>query len=47
MTNTKTYTTYIFLRLGNWSAMHIWDNRFSTAEYEKMGFKIKIYNFKD
>lgn len=47
MVSNKAYTTYIFLRKGNWSAIHIWDNRLSTAEYEKRGYSVKIYNFKD
>ena len=43
----KAYTSYIFLRLGTWSCSHIWDRRYSTAEYEKAGYEITIKDFEN
>lgn len=39
------FKTYIKLTRGNWTAYHIWDNRFSTKEYEDMGFTVQIINY--
>ena len=39
------FNTYIKLTKGNWVAFHIWDSRFSTKEYEDMGFTIQIIKY--
>jgi hypothetical protein len=39
------FNTYIRLQKGNWTCYHIWDNRFSTKEYEDMGFTITILKY--
>ena len=39
------FNTYIKLTKDNWTAYHIWDSRFSTKEYEDMGFTIQIIKY--
>ena len=39
------FNTYIKLQKGTWTAYHIWDMRFSTKEYEDMGFKVTILKY--
>lgn len=39
------FSTYIKLQKGNWCCYHIWDMRFSTKEYEDMGFTITILKY--
>ena len=40
-------STYIKLTKGSWTCVHIWDKRYSTKEYEQMGFDVKILEFSE
>ena len=37
--------TYIKLTKDSWTCIHIWDTRYSTKEYEAMGYEVLIIKF--